>query len=87
MIIKEKGNLFISVGNYSAEIPGTEVSVSTDAIKNYKIYEAELSWVKNDRIKTYLLIKRIKGENWDIGLNKVLDKTHLYDPDYRILIK
>jgi|GEM_PF-4909389 len=86
MITKVKNNIEISYGKYWACLEGTKIPIGNDAMGRYREYEDEINFIQNPRIRMYVLIKMIFGNTFEEALNKVIDKIHLFDPDYRSLI-
>ena len=84
MIEKHCRGIWIECGEYSAHV--TDIPFGKDAIARYLNLEGKLGWIKNDKMRCYILIKIIKGMNEGDVFNFILDKKHLLDIDYRGLV-
>jgi hypothetical protein len=86
MLKKYRGGIEITCGKYFVRIEPTEISVSKEAIAEYEKHLEDLNWIRNDRMRAWIVTKLIRGEAVRDIMNKVFDKGHLYDMDYRNLI-
>ena len=83
MINKIKNTVEISYGNYWMCLDGKQFAIGNDAVDKYLQFERAAAFIGNERVKLYVVIRMIKGDTLDDALNKVIDKVHIIDPDYR----
>lgn len=81
MIERIKDKLLISVGNWYILKEG--IYLGNINFLGYKLMERKLNWIKNDRIRIYILLKMIQGDTFREAMNRVLTKEHFSDNDYR----
>lgn len=82
MIEKHGKGIWIECEEFSIRVK--DIPFGKDAIHRYERIEKTLEWVKNNKVKCYLLAKIIKeGISEQEALSLVLEKEHLTDIIYK----
>jgi hypothetical protein len=86
MITRKSGGIEVNIGPYFRRLENTEVPIGREYLEGYKKHETDLSWIRNERVRAWIVIKLIRGEQVQDILNRYFDKGHLFDEDYKALV-
>ena len=78
VLLVSYGDWYIRLGN---------LYLGWDRMQVYQKIEEQISWITNHKIRVYIHVKMIKGDSFLKAVNRVLSKLHLYDEDYRNILR
>ena len=78
VLLISHGDWYIRMGN---------LYLGHTRLEMYREMGYKVNWIWNAKIRLYVHVKMIKGDSWSKAVNRVLDKVHLNDLDYRDIEK
>ena len=77
---KQTPGLLVTCGGYQIFL---NVPIGKDSMEEYQDILSEIEWIRNPRFKVYVFAKMaVTGESIENVMNRIMDKGHLYDPEY-----
>ena len=73
--------LLVSYGDWYVRLGN--LYLGYDRVKEYTRMGYQINWISAYKIKVYIHVKMIKGDPWRKAVDRVLNKEHLNDTDYR----